>query len=250
MLELKDISVGYGSKIVLDGVTASFEKGKLTAVIGTNGCGKSSLLKAMLGILPLWRGEITVDGHELCSMSRNEVAKKIAYLAQGKQTPDMTVEQMVLHGRFPYLSYPRRYGKFDREKAREAMDALGILHLAEQPLYALSGGMRQNAYIAMALAQDTDYILLDEPTTYLDIAHQLELMKRLKKLIGMGKGVVTVMHDLPLAFDYSDQILVIRNGMSVAQATPSEVCDLRIISEIFGISMKRMEDGKYFYQYG
>ena len=196
MLEIKNVTAGYGKHTVLNDVSVAFEKGKLTSIIGVNGCGKSTLLKALLGILPLSSGEIVIDGKELCSMSRIEIARSVAYLAQGKNTPDMTVEQMVLHGRFPYLSYPRRYREADREIARKAMDAVGILHLADKSLYELSGGMRQTAYIAMAIAQDTDYILLDEPTTYLDIAHQLELMKLLRGLANSGKGIVTVMHDL------------------------------------------------------
>ena len=113
----------------------------------------------------------------------------------------------------------------------------------------LSGGMRQNAYIAMALAQDTDYILLDEPTTYLDIAHQLELMRLLKQLSDNGKGIVTVMHDLPLAFDFSDTLTVMNNGGIIACGTPSELCNLPIIEDIFGVKIKQMQDDKYSYQY-
>ena len=159
MLELKNVSAGYGNENVLRGVTVSFEKGRLTSVIGVNGCGKSTLLKSILGILPLTGGEIAVDGSDLRSLRGNEIAKRIAYLSQGKSTPDMTVGQMVPHGRFPYLSYPRRYGKADRAIAEKAMEDTGVSHLADKPLSELSGGMRQNAYIAMALAQDTDYIL-------------------------------------------------------------------------------------------
>ena len=249
MLELNRISAGYGKQTVLNDVSAFFEKGKLTSIVGVNGCGKSTLLKAILGILPLSGGEITVDGENLLTMSRNEIAKKIAYLSQGKSTPDMTVEQMVLHGRFPYLSYPRRYTGRDREIAYSAMERVGILDFARKPLCMLSGGMRQNAYIAMALAQDTDYILLDEPTTYLDIAHQLELMRLLKQLSDNGKGIVTVMHDLPLAFDFSDTLTVMNNGEIIAYGTPSELCNLPIIEDIFGVKIKQMQDGKYSYQY-
>ncbi len=248
MLELKNISAGYGKQTVLDGVTATFEKGKLTSVIGVNGGGKSTLLKAALGILPISQGEIMIDGQNLHAKSRNEIAGKIAYLSQGKNVPDMTVEQMVLHGRFPYLSYPRRYKNRDREFARKAMEAVGISELAQKPLYALSGGMRQNAYIAMALAQDTDYILLDEPTTYLDIAHQLDLMKLLRMLANQGKGIVAVMHDLPMAFDFSDEILLIENGKIKVQTTPDELSNGSFIQEIFKVQIKRIYDsGKYYY---
>ena len=249
MLELNRISAGYGKQTVLNDVSAFFEKGKLTSIIGVNGCGKSTLLKAILGILPLSGGEITVDGENLLTMSRNEIAKKIAYLSQGKNTPDMTVMQMVLHGRFPYLSYPRKYTNRDREIAYSAMEQVGIADFAEKPLFMLSGGMRQNVYIAMALAQDTDYILLDEPTTYLDIAHQLELMRLLKQLSDNGKGIVTVMHDLPLAFDFSDKLTVMSNGKIIAYGTSSEICESHIVEDIFGVKIKQVQKGKYLYEY-
>jgi iron complex transport system ATP-binding protein len=249
MIELCSVSVGYGQNTVLQEASASFDAGRLTSVIGVNGCGKSTLLKAMLGILPLTGGEIRLDGADIRTMQRNEIAKRIAYLSQGKNPPDMTVGQMVLCGRFPYLSYPRRYRESDRAVAREAMERVGILHLADQPLSALSGGMRQIAYIAMALAQETDYILLDEPTTYLDIAHQLELMRLLKTLSESGKGIVAVMHDLPLAFDFSDGIAVLQGGTVAAQAAPSVLCELPLIREIFGVRVRPEGDARYRYQY-
>ena len=247
MLELNSITAGYGKQTVLDGVTASFKTGKLTSIIGINGCGKSTLLKATLGLLPISQGNIKIDGKDLLAMSRNEIAKKIAYLSQGKNTPDMTVEQMVLHGRFPYLSYPRRYSGHDKEMAGMAMKAVGIAELSHKPLDTLSGGMKQNAYIAMALAQDTEYVLLDEPTTYLDISHQIELMKLLRKLADNGKGIVTVMHDLPMAFNFSDEILVIENGKSIAQANPSNICNSSVIKEVFNVQIERLDDRRYCY---
>ena len=249
MLELKNICTGYGKENILNGVTVSFEKGEITGIIGTNGCGKSTLLKAMLGILPLSSGEIIFDGMNISSMKRNDIARKAAYLSQGKSTPDMTVEQLVLHGRFPYLSYPRRYREEDRKIARNAMETAGLMQLADKPLSALSGGMRQNAYIAMALAQDTDYILLDEPTTYLDISHQLQLMRLLKRLAEMGKGIVTVMHDLPMAFEFSNKILAIQNGRVAAFGAPSEICSSPIIGEIFGIGLQSTGDNRFYYNY-
>ena len=249
MLELRSISTGYGDNTVLEELTATLHEGKLTSIVGANGCGKSTLLRATLGMLPLSHGELTIDGNALSSLSRTEIARRIAYLPQGKSTPEMTVEQMVLHGRFPYLSYPRRYREQDREIAKRAMCDVGISHLAHKTLHTLSGGMRQTAYLAMALAQDTDYILLDEPTTYLDIAHGLTLMKLLRRLTAEGKGIVAVMHDLPLAFDFSDEIIVISKGKVVCQAEPTEVCSSSVIREIFGVDMGRREENKFYYQY-
>ena len=249
MLEIKNVTAGYGKQPVLSGVSAAFEKGRLTSIIGVNGCGKSTLLKVMLGILPLMDGAVEIDGAELSALKRNEIAQRVAYLSQGKNTPDMTVMQMVLHGRFPYLGYPRRYTSRDREIAFAAMERMGISDLAEKPLYSLSGGMRQNAYIAMALAQDTEYILLDEPTTYLDIAHQLELMQILRELANSGKGIVAVMHDLPLAFDFSDTLAVINKGTLSIQATPSEISESRVVEDIFGVKIRRGQKGNYLYEY-
>lgn len=249
MIELKAVSAGYGKHIVLKDVSVAFETGKLTSVIGVNGCGKSTLLKVILGMLPS-SGEITIDGKILGSLTRSEIARKIAYLAQGKNTPDMTVEQLVLHGRFPHLSYPRRYTKQDREIAFAAMAQVGIAELAAKPLHTLSGGMRQNAYIAMALAQGTDYVLLDEPTTYLDISHQLELMKTLRSLADAGKGIIAVMHDLPMALTFSDRVVLLNEGRVVSNDAPERVWEKKTIDRVFGVAVKRSVDGRnYSYEY-
>lgn len=250
MIELKTASAGYGKNIVLKDVSAAFETGRLTSIIGVNGCGKSTLLKAILGMIPLSGGRIMIDGNILGNMTRNEIARKVAYLPQGKDTPDMTVEQLVLHGRFPHLNYPRRYTRQDHEIAFSAMEQAGISELAAKPLHTLSGGMRQNAYIAMALAQGTDYVLLDEPTTYLDIAHQLELMKTLRTLANAGKGIVAVMHDLPMAFTFSDRVVLLHDGRVVSDDDTERVCQQKTIDGIFGVAVKRSADGRtYSYDY-
>lgn len=250
MIELSHISTGYGIKIILHDVSVAFEKGKLTSIIGANGSGKSTLLKTILGILPSKSGNITIDGARLKEMSRNDIARRIAYLSQEKNTPDMTVEQLVLHGRFPHLSYPRRYTDKDRVIAVGVMEQMGIIEYAHKPLYSLSGGMKQNSYIAMALAQETDYILLDEPTTYLDIAHQLELMKILRSLADSGKGIVAVMHDLPMAFTFSDKIILINDGRIVDDERPEKIYERNVIDKVFGIALDRSKDGRsYSYKY-
>ena len=160
----------------------------------------------------------------------------------------MTTSQLVLHGRFPHLTYPRKYGKNDINLAREAMKAVGIEALADIPLHALSGGMRQTAYIAMALAQDTDHILLDEPTTYLDISHQLALAKTMRALSDSGKCVISVMHDLVLALNISDDILVLDKGRAVAFGTPADIFNSSIIDRVFGISLD-FNQNSYSYKY-
>ena len=250
MLELKNIRAGYGKKQILNGVSLDLPKGGLVTVIGPNGSGKSTLFKAAAGIIPTLSGETLIDGAKSADLSRSDKAKKIAYLAQGKSVPDMTVFQLVLHGRFPHLSYPRRYTEKDKKLALAALKKTGLAERAESPLAFLSGGMRQNAYIAMALKQDTDYILLDEPTTYLDISHQLSLMKNLRELAREGKGVAAVLHDLPLAFAFSDIIAVLDKGEITACGKPREICESGIISEVFGTRLNYSDAEKcYYYKY-
>lgn len=250
MIELNRVTVGYGKQTVLKDVSVEFEKRSLTSIIGVNGCGKTTLLKAVLGMIPLCGGEIAIDGRKTGDMTRNEIARKLAYLSQSKNIPNMTVEQMVLHGRFPHLSYPRRYSRKDREIVCSAMEQAGISSFAQKSLPELSGGMRQNAYIAMALAQSTEYVLLDEPTIYLDISHQLELMKTLRKLADDGKGIIAVMHDLPMAFTFSDRIILLNGGKVVSDGEPKQVFEQKAINHVFGISLECLSDGKsYCYKY-
>jgi len=249
MIEMQNVTAGYGKQTVLHGVSAVFAKGVLTGVVGPNGSGKSTILKAITGILTGTDGSIHIDSIPLGKMHRKGIARRIAWLPQGKDTPDMTVGQLVLHGRFPYISYPGRYTAKDREIADSAMEKVGIRDLSRTPLAKLSGGMRQNAYIAMALAQDTDYILLDEPTTYLDIRHQMTLMQTLRELTAMGKGIVAVMHDLPMAMTVSDRIIVVENGRVVGQDVPEAVFESGILDRIFGITLCRTADNGYGYRY-
>lgn len=237
MLKIKGLVAGYGERKVIDGINLSLERGKLTSVIGPNGSGKSTLLKVLSGVLDANAGSVTLDGKELLSCSYRERAKKIAYLPQGKPLPDMSVRQMVLHGRFPHIGYPRRYTEHDRQIAFNAMQKMGVDSFADHPLSSLSGGMRQNAYIALCLAQDTEFLLLDEPTTYLDIKNQLSLMSSLSALADEGRGILTVMHDITLALNFSDKIAVLNGGDIVFFGTPNEVLKSGIIKTVFGVEI-------------
>ena len=245
MLDIRGLTAGYGKKEVLHHLSVSLEAGKLTAIIGPNGCGKSTLLKAVLGLIPRAEGEVVLDGVSFSTLRRQEIARRIAYLAQGASIPDMIVEELVLRGRFPYLSYPRGYTQKDRELARLAMERVGIAALAREPMSALSGGLRQTAYIAMALAQGTDSILLDEPTTYLDVAHQLALMKLLRQLSAEGRGITAVMHDLPLALNFADTVAVMAEGKIVMVGTPREIAASGVIGTVFGVEVMQT-DGEYW----
>ena len=249
MLEIRDLRVGYPDKTVLQGVNMEIPAGALTVILGPNGCGKSTLLKAICGILPVSGGEILLEKESLPALPPRMLARKVAYLAQSRQVPDITARRMVLHGRFPYLSYPRRYRPEDYAAAEAAMEQMGIAHLADVPLQNLSGGQRQKVYIAMALAQNTPVILLDEPTTYLDVSHQLQLMRQAKELREAGKTVVMVIHDLAHGLQTADKVVLMDAGRIAAQGTPEAVFASGKLEAVFGVKLGRVktQSGWHYY---
>lgn len=240
MIELKEISAGYGEKQVLHGVSMKFEPGKITALIGPNGCGKSTLLKTLVRILSHTSGEILIDGVPAEKLSSRELARKVAYLPQSKKAPDISVLRMVLHGRFAYLNYPRKYRPEDLKIAQKALAWAGLEDKAEELVSRLSGGMQQKVYIAMALAQDADTILMDEPTTYLDVAHQLRLMEMAQSLAAEGKAVVMVLHDLSQALRTADEVIVLKDGRVLQAGTPEEVYVSGNLKKAFGVQIERV----------
>lgn len=250
MIEIKNIYSGYGRKQVLSDVCANIKKGKITTVIGPNGSGKSTLVKAIAGILPCFFGEVLIEGIPIDKLKRKTISQKIAYLAQGKTTPNMTVSQMVIHGRFPYINYPRHYSKEDKELSFSAMKCMNIEKFADYPMNSLSGGMQQAAYIAMALCQNTDFILMDEPTTYLDIANSMKLINILSNLAQNGKGIIVVLHDLILALECSDNIIVMKDGKVVIEGSADAIYNSGVIYDVFGVNIKRYEsETGFLYRY-
>lgn len=250
MLEVKKLCAGYAGKEILHDVSLTVQAGQITAVLGPNGCGKSTLLKAICGILPVGSGQILLDSQDLLALPRNRIAQSVAYLAQNRQIPDSTVGRLVLHGRFPYLSYPRRYRREDYLAAEKAMEQLSIADLAETPVSRLSGGQQQRAYIAMALAQDTRVVLLDEPTTFLDVSYQLQMLRQARELAGAGKYVLMVIHDLAHALETADQVILMKEGAAGIQGTPDEVYETGMVDEIFGVRLCRVQAGgqwRYFF---
>ena len=223
MIEVKNVSAGYEGKSVVNDANVTFEEGEITVLVGPNGCGKSTLLKSVVGIVPYTAGDILIKGISTKKMSAKQMAQKVAYLAQNKKAPDISVMKMVLHGRFAYLGYPRKYSAKDIEIAKRAIKWADLEEKSEMLVSKLSGGMQQKVYLAMALAQDTDVILLDEPTTYLDVSHQFRLMDMVKKLAAEGKMVVMVLHDLTQAMEIADKIIVMKEGGIISQGTVEEI---------------------------
>lgn len=249
MLELQNISAGYGKRPVLREVTLVFPDGRVTALLGANGCGKSTLLRAAAGLLRPTAGRILLDGTGRETLSPREAARRLAYLPQLRPVPDITARRLVLHGRFPYLSYPRQYRREDEEAAERALEQAGAAALAERRVPELSGGERQRVYLAMALAQETATVLLDEPTTYLDVRCQLETMELLRALARAGKAVGVVLHDLQLAMRYADRLAVMEAGRLLQTGTPAQLCESGALERALGVRIGKAqtEDGAQYY---
>lgn len=248
-MKLEELAAGYDGRRVLQNVTLEFPAGQVTALIGPNGSGKSTLLRAAARLLPLERGRVLVNGADTAPLTAKEFARRVAYLPQSRNVPGLTAKTLVLHGRFAYLGYPRRYTKQDEEIAAAAMAAAGAAPFAGQKVAALSGGERQKVYLAMALAQDTPVLLLDEPTTYLDIGHQLALLQLCRRLAEAGKAVVLVLHELNLALRFADRVAVLAEGALHAVDTPQGLCAGPVLEQTFGVRVQPVTDGNGQRQY-
>lgn len=244
MIELVNVCAGYDRKEILHRIHLKLEVGKVTVLVGPNGCGKSTLLKTLVRILPCTSGEILIDGVNLKNIKTRQLAQKVAYLPQSRRIADISVLRLVLHGRFSHLTYPRKYRKEDIEIARKALEWADMADKEEENVSCLSGGMQQKAYIAMALAQDADTILMDEPTTYLDIVHQIRLMEMAKRMAREGKAVVMVLHDLSQALRVADRVVVMEEGYIRAHGTPEEVYAEKSLEKVFGVQIERVAGKK------
>ncbi len=251
MIELKNLSAGYGGQDVVHDISLPFTPGRILALLGPNGCGKSTLLRTALGLNPKSGGEVLMDGTPLDALSPRERALKAAYLSQSRPTPNIIARRMVLHGRFPHLSYPRHYRKEDYTAVERALDWADARDVADLHMEELSGGQRQKIYLAMALAQEAPTVLMDEPTTFLDVGHQLEVMAVARRLADEGRAVVMVLHDLPLAMRGSDEIALLSGGRLVIHGTAEEVYSSGELDRVFGVALRRVEtDIGWQYYYG
>ncbi len=238
-VQLSDVSFGYGERALFCGLDLELAQGKVTSIIGPNGCGKSSLLKLASGICKPWEGSIRVLGHDASALSSKERARLLSLLAQEHTAPPMSVRRLVGCGRFPYHGMFATMGAADCEAVDRALATCGLAELAEHPVAELSGGQRQRAFIAMVLAQDAPVVLFDEPTSFLDVSacyEVMELMRSLKE--EHGKTVVAVIHDINLALKYSDEVCVMRAGKLLAQGAPHEAEVLAAVEDAFDVRIE------------
>lgn len=229
--------MGYDETLVVKGLNIEIPEHKITAIIGANGSGKSTLLKAITRIIPYNSGEVIIDGKKISTIDTRELAKKLSILPQTQEiTEGLTVSELVSYGRFPHQSGLGRLKKEDYEAINWALEVTGTAKFKYRSLAALSGGQRQRVWIAMALAQETETIFLDEPTTYLDLAHQLEVLSLLADLNEKeNRTIVMVLHDLNQAARFADNIIAMKDGKVVKAGTPEEVISQDVLKEIFNI---------------
>ena len=245
MLQANQLHAGYGRTEIVTDASFAIPEGQITSIIGPNGCGKSTLLKTVEGHLPLLGGSVYIDGREIGDYSLKSLARKLGCLNQSNVSPaDMTVERLVQYGRAPYKKYGLPVdGEKDRQAVEYAMAATGITRYRSRLLTSLSGGERQKVWIALALAQEPDYLLLDEPTTYLDICHQMEVLELLKQLNERRHiTIVMVLHELNQAIRYSHQIIMMCGGRIVRAGPPEEVITCASIREVFSLDCEILRD--------
>ncbi|MEV8639272.1 ABC transporter ATP-binding protein [Streptosporangium sp. NPDC051023] len=238
------VKLGYGDRVIVDELDLGIEAGTVTTIIGPNGCGKSTLLRALGRLLKPSGGEVLLDGKRIDRMPTREVAKILGVLPQAPTAPEgLTVADLVARGRHPHQTWYRQWSSGDESAVNEALSMTGLLDLGERPLEELSGGQRQRAWISMALAQGTDLLLLDEPTTFLDLAHQIEVLELVRRLHDeLGRTVVMVLHDLNLAARYTDNLVAMRDGRVVAAGPPGDVLTEGLLAEVFDLAAKVIED--------
>ncbi|MFD8820937.1 ABC transporter ATP-binding protein [Streptomyces sp. NPDC059605] len=242
-LAARGVTVGYGGRAVIDGLDVAIPPGVVTTIIGPNGCGKSTLLRTLARLLRPTGGTVVLDGEDIAGLRTRDVAKKLGLLPQAPVAPEgLTVADLVARGRHPHQSWLRQWSSDDAGVVERALAMTGVSELAGRPVDSLSGGQRQRVWISMALAQGTDLLLLDEPTTYLDLAHAVDVLDLVDDLHEAGRTVVMVLHDLNLAARYSDHLVVMRAGSILAQGHPREVITAELLNEAFGLRAEVIDD--------
>lgn len=243
-LSAHSVSVGYGDTVISRDVTLDIPDGQVTTLIGANGCGKSTLLRGLSRLLPLSAGSVTLDGKKLGDYSSRELATRLSMLPQSPITPaGVTVADLVARGRHPHQSWLQQWSASHSAAVDEAMALTNVFQLRDRPVDSLSGGQRQRVWIAMVLAQDTDIVFLDEPTTYLDLAHSIDVLELVSTLNKeQGKTIVMVLHDLNLAARYSDNLVLMKDGSVTALGSPESTITPQALRDVFGLDSRVIED--------
>lgn len=238
------LDIAYEDRLIVEGLSVQIPQGQITALVGANGSGKSTILKTMARIMQPKSGSVLLDGKSIHKQSTREIAKQLAILPQNPTAPEgLTVTELVSYGRFPYQKGFGSMKAEDKAMVEWAIEATGMVDFYDRPIDQLSGGQRQRAWIAMALAQDTDILFLDEPTTFLDMAHQLEVLQLLEKLNATSnRTIVMVVHDLNHASRYAHHMIAIKSGKAVAEGTPVEVVSCDVLRNVFGIEADIVTD--------
>jgi iron complex transport system ATP-binding protein len=242
-LEAHDLRLGYDRREVISGLELAIPPGRITAIVGPNACGKSTLLRGLARLLKPRGGVVELDGKSIHRQPTREVATRLAMLPQTSVAPEgITVADLVGRGRYPHQAWFRQWSAADQRAVTAAMEATDVLELATRPVDELSGGQRQRAWIAMALAQETPILLLDEPTTFLDLAHQVDVLELLVDLNRDGRTIVLVLHDLNQACRYAHHLVAMRDGAIAAEGPPEQVVTRALVEEVFGLRCQVVPD--------
>nr|WP_163543527.1 ABC transporter ATP-binding protein [Occultella kanbiaonis] len=242
-LEAVGLALGYDGREVITNLDVQIPTGSFTVIVGPNACGKSTLLRGLARLSRPGAGGVLLEGRDIHTLPSREVARRLGLLPQTATTPEgLTVGELVRRGRFPHQSLLARWTREDERAVADAMAATHVSDLAQRPIDELSGGQRQRAWIAMTLAQETPLLLLDEPTTFLDIAHQIELLDLVAQLRSGGRTVVAVLHELNHAARYASHLIAMRDGQIVAQGAPADIVDATLVEEVFGLPCRVIPD--------
>ncbi|WP_420099257.1 ABC transporter ATP-binding protein [Corynebacterium sp.] len=239
------LTVGYGKGApIIDDLSLDIPGGKVTTIIGPNGCGKSTLLRSLARLLPSRSGDVRLDATDIGGMKRKDLAKIIGVLPQSPVAPPgLVVSDLVSRGRHPHQSWIRQWSSTDEDEVMAALEMTSVADLADRPVDSLSGGQRQRVWISMVLAQHTEVLFLDEPTTYLDLSHSIEVLDLVRELKGrLDRTVVMVLHDLNLAVRYSDHLVVMRDGAVEAAGSPGDIITPNLLKDVFALDAVVIDD--------
>ncbi|RLP84058.1 ABC transporter ATP-binding protein [Mycetocola lacteus] len=236
-LQARGVTLGYDTTVVAENLSVDIPDGRFTVIIGPNACGKSTLLSALSRLTRPRAGQVLLDGADIHALDTRTVARRLGLLPQGSVAPHgISVLDLISRGRFAHQGLLRRWSEDDRKATRYAMEATGVTHLAQRNVDELSGGQRQRVWLAMVLAQQTPLVLLDEPTTYLDLSHQLDTLRLCRSLVqNEGKTLVAVLHDLNQAARYADHVIALNEGRVIATGSPEEVVTSEIVRSVFNV---------------